>query len=163
MNVSNLFISSYNQIAAGTAKKVIADVTLAAPAASISSGTFGAFTSLEVDVSWASRSGAVAPLLTFNGAGAGYNWRNSELGAVYATETASADSSIKTERTAANVAGQLKVFINNSAYSGNWLLGNVDLLTNLGVFDFNAAITSVALSVPLQTFPAGTRMIVTGL
>lgn len=163
MNVANLFISSPNQIAASTAKKLIADVTLSAPNTTISSGTIGAYSCIDVQVSWASRSGAVSPLLTFNGAGAGYNWRLSELGAAYATASGAVDSSITTEKTAANVAGQLEIFINNLSYNGNWILGNADLKTNIGTFDFNAAITSISLTVPAQTFPAGTRMIVTGL
>lgn len=163
MNVSNLFIFSSNQIAAGTAKKVIKDVALTGVNTTIDSGTFAAFSSLEADISWGTRSGSVAPLLKFNGAGAGYNWRNSELGAAYATDSGAVDSSIKTERTASNAAGQLKIFINNTDYSGSWILGNVDLKTNVGSFDFASAITSISLTVPAQTFPAGSRMIVTGL
>ena len=165
MRLSNFFIFSPDQIAAGIVYKKLADVTLGADAATIDSTAFSAQNVILIELYWPSLDGADIPRIRFNAdAGGNYNWRlNEDYAAVTSPGT---NTSIPLQTTATNAGGNFqgrascnttRIIMHGKA--GNSAPHDIPLL---GIYTGTSITQVQAVCTGGQKFTAGSRLIVMG-
>lgn len=162
---SSSFISNSYQIGQGTALKLLSDTTLAAPANSISSGTFTAYSYLKVMLVYPAPSGGIHLIHFDNDALGHYYWRYSEDGGADAA-SAGLDNDIQPEVTANNDPGAVFMDISNIGGTAS-VTGVSSKVTHRSEFQgyYNtAAVTRIDfLRSGAETYDTGSRLIVMGL
>ena len=167
VNVSNLFISSPNQLSTLVAPKIIYDNTLTGAAASIDTSTLeGTYNYLQVILSWTSCGNNAALTLNFNGdAGNNYNYiyskdaaavvSNAGVAAAYIyVSSGTADGSVVVE--IPNNASNPKVCQVQGGQTGH-------IYSGVAGWTSTDRITRIVASNTAGQFGIGTRMIVLGM